>query len=212
MPGLLGSWAWLGILKHQQPGQAKQQMFLLLLVLVDLCIDVSASAIVCFSTSSHSDPASTSFSGGASAWPVFKTAFLVPSNSTRSAHKTSVPCVPLQFQRVSHRQMDSQAAARHALPEGLVKGDRTPWINPEPCSHRECYSLLTKPVMFMRRFPAEGEVYGGPLTLVMRAHIHRSHSRLGRPQSHRKALLRNLATQASLSHNITASVWLISCV
>ncbi|CDJ57764.1 hypothetical protein, conserved [Eimeria maxima] len=29
----------------------------------------------------------------------------------------------------------------------------------------------------------------------MRAHVRRSHSRLGRPRSHRKALLRNLATQ-----------------
>ncbi|KAL8439909.1 hypothetical protein Efla_004834 [Eimeria flavescens] len=36
---------------------------------------------------------------------------------------------------------------------------------------------------------------GGHLALQMRAHTKKSHSRLGRPQAHRKALLRNLATQ-----------------
>ncbi|KAL8275802.1 hypothetical protein Esti_000365 [Eimeria stiedai] len=45
----------------------------------------------------------------------------------------------------------------------------------------------------------------GYLALCMRAHIHRNHSRLGRPQAHRKALLRNLATQLVRYGSITTT-------
>lgn len=60
--------------------------------------------------------------------------------------------------------------------------------------------VISAHLLFQRSYnlggsPCIKSIFGGSLGLVMRAHINRSHSRLGRPQAHRKALLRSLATQ-----------------
>ncbi|OEH79471.1 putative SF-assemblin [Cyclospora cayetanensis] len=54
-----------------------------------------------------------------------------------------------------------------------------------------------------------GNTPNGSLHLRMRAHVHRE-SRLGRPQSHRKALLRNLATQASFVESHSSPIIMAS--
>lgn len=180
MWGFVSSWT-SGGLQQQQQGRVKQLLLLLLVAVMDGCVAVSVSTPFIRSTSARTSPAVTSFVEGASPWQVLKTAFLVPASRTRSASSINVFSRSPQAMHVSCLKMDKQTTLRNGRPEVITNSYCSPWLCTVSCTHQ---SRFKKPL-----------ICGGPLTVVMRAHVRRSHSRLGRPRSHRKALLRNLATQ-----------------
>lgn len=194
MRRLVRYWAVWGLLKQQQQGQGKQRMLLLLVIMVACCIGISASAFLCCPSSTISDPAITAFIRVTSPWPVFRATFLVPASSNTSADKTNILGKSLSLRHAGCRRMNKQAASGSVRHEGLIKAYCSQWAILESDTHTGSHYTPRMPLR--PPTPLTGAtMYGGPLTLFMRAHVRRPHSRLGRPQSHRKALLRNLATQ-----------------
>lgn len=100
-------------------------------------------------------------------------------------------------------------------PHGPLVGNFAPWGS-QRLDPPQIRPMALFPPLPLRDVPGSGGPsrealgFGGHLGLVMRAHVGRSHSRLGRPQAHRKALLRSLATQVGgFDCFISRSTWLL---
>lgn len=197
MGKLLRGWA---PRQSQQQYLQRQQQFMLLLVVLSACYSGVSSAVPIFLRNridAQTACAICACTGHGFPAAFLLTTFSVPNRSSVNGNFRNFIGVPLHN---SHRRSWGRDAQPFSSPftddHRLAKTHCTPWGNLSSQAHvKGCKGATTLPMWRDPRI--EAVAHGSALCMVMRAHTHRSHSRLGRPQSHRKALLRNLATQAS---------------
>lgn len=187
--------------QSQQQNLKRQEQFMLLLVVLSPCyIGVSSAVPIFLRNGIDAQTACGIYACTGHGFPAafLLTTFSLPSRISANGSFRNFVGVPLHN---SHRR----SGGRDVQPfsslttddQRLVKTHCTPWGNLSSRAHLKGRRGTTTLPMW-EDLRIEAVAHGSAMCLVMRAHTHRSRSRLGRPQSHRKALLRNLATQASL--------------